>query len=487
MDMHTYVYTQCILYTVCMYYVDSSPKRIHLITAKDIDNIDEQFGIKEDYKRHSDDATSVKLWVDEMSGCNDNPVLLYNAGDLNFVMVLQSPLQKTMLKQRSAQSTICIDDTHGTNAYQFHLTTLMVIDEFGEGFPTAWCVSSHVDSNTLEKFFQAIKTNLGELNPTWLMSDIADQFYNAWIATFTHTPKRILCKWHVLRAWKANLKAIKDLDNEEKLYHTLRVLIDETDEHKFKEMLDKAIVEMKENEFTKEFGEYFVTYYKCRCEQWANCFRVSSGVNTNMYVEAFHHILKYKFLKGKRNKRLDRLIHALMEFLRHKSFDRLIKFEKGKVTGRIAVIQKRHSASESLSFEAIREVDACIWNVQSESEPNEYTVRQLYEECNENCGMRCRECNICVHLYSCSCPDSILQHTICKHVHLVARYRKQDKLPSIQDISDDVLVHEMIRPSVGSCKSLQNRIVVLLNDISSLVQSSNSYEDLNITEKSLLQ
>ena len=102
--------------------------------------------------------------------------------------------------------------------------------------------------------------------------------------------------------------------------------MDETDEHKFKQMVEIAVVEMKEKASTKEFGEYFETNYKCRCEQWANCFRVTSGVNTNMYVEAFHHILKYKFLKGKRNKRLNRLIHALMEFLRHKLFDRLIKF-----------------------------------------------------------------------------------------------------------------------------------------------------------------
>ena len=116
--------------------------------------------------------------------------------------------------------------------------------------------------------------------------------------------------------------------------------MDETDEQMFKQLVEMAVVEMKEKASTKEFGEYFETNYKCRCEQWANCFRVSFGVNTNMYVEAFHHILKYKFLNGKRNKWLDRLIHALMEFLRHKSFDRLIKFEKGKVTGRIAIIQR---------------------------------------------------------------------------------------------------------------------------------------------------
>ena len=56
------------------------------------------------------------------------------------------------------------------------------------------------------------------------------------------------------------------------------------------------------------------------------------------------------FLKGRRNKKLDKVIHAIMKFLGQKSFDRLIKFEKGKITGRIAIILTRLSASESLSY-----------------------------------------------------------------------------------------------------------------------------------------
>ena len=51
-------------------------------------------------------------------------------------------------------------------------------------------------------------------------------------------------------------------------------------------------------------------------------------------------VFAVKFLKAKKNKPFNRLIQALMEFLRHKSFDRLIKFEKGKVTNRIAMIHK---------------------------------------------------------------------------------------------------------------------------------------------------
>ena len=95
-------------------------------------------------------------------------------------------------------------------------------------------------------------------------------------------------------------------------------------------------------------------------------------------------------------------------------------------------------------------MDSCIWNVWSESEPKEYTIYQLSEECSENCGMRCNERNICVHLYSCSCPDSILQHN-----------RIQDELPNVQDTLDDVLMQEITTPSARNCESVQNRIMVL--------------------------
>ena len=40
------------------------------------------------------------------------------------------------------------------------------------------------------------------------------------------------------------------------MYHTLKVLMDETDEQKFKQMIETAVVQMKEKLSTKEFGDY---------------------------------------------------------------------------------------------------------------------------------------------------------------------------------------------------------------------------------------
>lgn len=55
--------------------------------------------------------------------------------------------------------------------YDVELTTLMIIDEFGEGFPIC-CI--------------AIKTKCGTLHPKIFMSDITFVYYNEWL-NLAHT------------------------------------------------------------------------------------------------------------------------------------------------------------------------------------------------------------------------------------------------------------------------------------------------------------
>ena len=40
-----------------------------------------------------------------------------------------------------------------------------------------------------------------------------------------------------------------------------------------------------------------------------------------------------------------------------------------------------------------------------------------------------KQCQICVHTYSCTCPDSLITATICKHIHLVALHNSQKNTP----------------------------------------------------------
>ncbi|KAE9384470.1 hypothetical protein BT96DRAFT_755443, partial [Gymnopus androsaceus JB14] len=50
---------------------------------------------------------------------------------------------------------------------------------------------------------------------------------------------------------------------------------------------------------------------------WSAMYRIDRSIfedcDTNMLIEAWHHVLKGKFLHGKRNRRADFLIHCLVE------------------------------------------------------------------------------------------------------------------------------------------------------------------------------
>ena len=119
-----------------------------------------------------------------------NPVLLYkaqgqippqgyeNLSHKDFAIAIQTPLQAEILKRFSSDRVICVDSTHGTNSYNFSLITVMVIDEYGEGFPVAWCISNREDHPLLLIFYKAIKSKVGVLTPKWFMSDLAEQFFS---------------------------------------------------------------------------------------------------------------------------------------------------------------------------------------------------------------------------------------------------------------------------------------------------------------------
>lgn len=152
------------------------------------------------------------------------------------------------------------------------------------------------------------------------------------------------------------------------------------------------------------------------------CYRKKAGINTNMHVESFHRLLKYVYMKGKVNKRVDKCLHLLLKIARDKAYERLIKSEKGKISHRIACIRQRHKTSLEMSTDLVEENGDDCWKVVSSSNPLVcYEVCKEDCSCSATCSMRCTQCDICIHQYSCTCPDSLVRLTICKHIHLLSR------------------------------------------------------------------
>ena len=148
-------------------------------------------------------------------------------------------------------------------------------------------------------------------------------------------------------------------------------------------------------------------------------------------------------MKGKINRRVDKCIHLLMKIAKDKAFERLIKLEKGKTSYRIGIINSRHVHSIKLSIQAVTETHCNEWTVTSTSKPeNHYTIKKQQTFC-QNCHIRCKECNVYIHEYTCTCPNSLLNVTMCKHIHLVIRYINSH------------LNHIPVEPSIVPIKSLK--------------------------------
>ena len=405
--------------------------REHLVTKQDIHNIKNQYNI-EGVMRHMNDLTSVCAWVEELICLPYNPVLLFksqgesqlddmdNIGNDDFILGIQTEFQCDMLC-KYGHMCICMDATHGTNMYDFKLVTVLVIDEFGEGIPVAWAITNREDTTMLVQFLNAIKKRTGPLqSPRWFMSDDAEQYFSAFKGVFdTKETTKLLCAWHVDRAWREALKNhVASMQTRIELYHHLRVLLMESEEGTFRVLLQQfvSLLDREEN----RFYVYFKDNYCNRLEQWASCFRVGTVVNTNMYVEFFHRLLKVVYLQQKQNRRIDFLLSVLLKITRDKVFDRLTKLHKGKYSHRVSEINKRHKAAVAmLSLDIpVTQKNEKSWNVPSKKDGSiNYVIRLINEKCN--CKLCCVNCNACVHMYTCSCMDATLHATVCKHAHLV--------------------------------------------------------------------
>jgi len=99
------------------------------------------------------------------------------------------------------------------------------------------------------------------------------------------TPIRLICIWHVDRAWEQELRAkVKDSEMAEDINQMLRTVMQATTVPEFKTLLCK--LEECLASISVEFSNYFEREWLRKKEMWAYCYRVGLGINTNMIVEA---------------------------------------------------------------------------------------------------------------------------------------------------------------------------------------------------------
>lgn len=359
-------------------------KRKHLVVRQDVLNIKRLVNL-DNVQKHVNDQTSVALWVEEARKFAYNPVLVFKpqgekaaiVGEVDdlcedsFLLGLQTEYQRDMM-QKFGNNCICMDATHGTTVYDFFLVTVMVLDDYGEGIPVAWAITNSEDTSSLVQFLKPLREQVGEIHPTIFMSDDAEQFFTSWCGVFGLGAKKLLCSWHVDRAWRNAIhEHVPDKQLKLEVYHMLRLLLLELSIEKFHLLLPQVLTFFQER--CTRFYEYMTRTYTNRVSQWAACYRVNTQINTNMMVEAFHRVLKIVYLEHKQNRRVDTLLHTLMKINRDACFNSLRKQEFGKQSHRLSEIKKRHVSATKMLEEGntdIQKSTCDTWKVKVAGRPN---------------------------------------------------------------------------------------------------------------------
>ncbi|KAG8916885.1 hypothetical protein FRC02_003492 [Tulasnella sp. 418] len=109
---------------------------------------------------------------------------------------------------------------------------------------------------------------------------------------------------------------------------------------------------------------------------WAGTHRMDRSVfemiDTNMLLEAYHHVLKGKFLQGKRNRRLDQLLHVLINevipFYAQKQWRQQHGFEGADLE--VKMRQKILKKAEVIEKDCIEDLGDSNYTVRSQSDPS---------------------------------------------------------------------------------------------------------------------
>ena len=110
-----------------------------------------------------------------------------------------------------------------------------------------------------------------------------------------------------------------------------------------------------------------------------------------MFCEAFHKVFKYKYLKGKINRQVDKCLVNLLKFSRDKAFERISKLTKGKNSAKLKQVHRSHLESMNVPFtKVLRQQNESTWIIESVVGKREHFVeKSQYHPSTENVLAAC--------------------------------------------------------------------------------------------------
>uniref|UniRef100_A0A1B6LVA4 SWIM-type domain-containing protein n=1 Tax=Graphocephala atropunctata TaxID=36148 RepID=A0A1B6LVA4_9HEMI len=426
--------------------------RIHLITIKDVKNIEKAFGIQAASKEKTSNMFyNLTVWISSIMKSEHCPVLYFKEdGVLNnknhcVTLILLTTGQQEVLNRYGSNgiyyvtSSVSVNKQPLTNhpRLSIHLTSLILIDDLNEAVPVSFMISNKGDTDKYMLFFQSLKRQVPRISAKVVITDDKKEIYEVWRDVFEEEPHHLWSNRFVDSEWRENLISIPDEELQVSIYETLYSYLESQDQAKLESSLENYIYELQNNEVTNNFGSYFASRFIGTEILWAGCYgkkivSVSAQINMeNLYNEIQESGQKRHWDRNF----IVRIVQNLLKLVSDKQCVRQTKLQR-----QIQEITTHHDLALNIKPETIlAESDSC-WRIDSVKDPvNIYSkVAKVKESCDPNsCMLYCSKCNVCVHQFNCTCRVHAYDRTMCKHIHAVAlRFFPQMEEMMIESYSD---------------------------------------------------
>lgn len=187
-------------------------------------------------------------------------------------------------------------------------------------------------------------------------------------------------------------------------------------------------------------------------------------------IQCLRESLKDRLLKIDKNivECCANLVKALHNSYRNKTAE----LSKNELLKKNITIKSMHMISKEEEYQ-FEEKSVC-WLLECDKTQRIYEIRKLQP--SPCCELKCTECNICYHTYTCTCFDYFVRTTICKHIHFIHTIY-QDPEESVNGTKEH---------SNQNVDKLKRELLVMAGDIVDRLDDIND-EDVLCTLQSQLQ
>lgn len=402
----------------------SKLSRINLLQRRDVYNIKNKVTYLEKEEDH--DGKIIDNWIRGFGlvGMSGGPVVLYcPKGKTNdYTLVLIHHIQKIIYSIAFDGSIVYIKIKNGKPNVDFNLITISVINENGDGYPIAFCLSHKTEYMTLYTFFKIVYQNFGPIKAQIFVSDNVSQIYLAWQTVMGECDNRLMCTFDMETCWEHKLTALKcPINKQNETSSRLRSLLHQTDKDLFEAGLYELLTMWENDEEMRIFGSFFHKYYAKRRYEWATCYRIHSTrkESINHYLEPINRVLDAIYVESYCS--LTNSLNYLFTFIRDVCFLQLLKWDENILLEKLDEVHRTHEETSNIT--EVRS-NGLEWVVRDDD--SNFVVKTTDSDCDKKCGIFCEACDICTHNYSCVCSDYVTGFNICRHIHAVVIFSAEN-------------------------------------------------------------